>query len=97
MTEALQAFLETGIMGAVAVLSIYVNWRLYRDLRDERRRRESIVEEMNKEFAKESAALRERLVAKAETWMAKYYELAEGMKKLLVAQRSRRDSDRAKP
>lgn len=89
--EAVKIILESGVLGAVAVLSLGAAWRLYRDRQEAERRHATELAKLNAEHVLatrelrdqhgvEMATLRDRLVTKAESWMAKYYDLATAIR-----------------
>lgn len=76
MGDAAKTLIESGVLGAVSIIALLACWRLYRDR-----------QEAEKRHAADLAAVRDRLVTKAESWMAKYYELADAFREAAISLR----------
>ncbi len=79
MTDALagpisKALLVYGPLGIIALVSMYIAVRMYRDLIAER-----------KSHAEDMHAFQDRYITKAESWMQQYYELQKRMTDLVEA------------
>jgi membrane protein DedA with SNARE-associated domain len=74
LDESLKALIGQGILGIVALISLYVAGYLYRELKEERGR-----------HSKEMRDLEERYVTKAETWIGKYHDLSSSITSALQA------------
>lgn len=67
-----KALLVYGPLGIFCVISLATSIKLYRDLQSERRTHAAEIHE-----------LQDRYIAKAETWMEKYHELAKSLNDVL--------------
>jgi len=79
MSELAKAFVDYGALGIVALVSLAMTMKLYRDNVAERK--------TNRE---EMHTLEERYITKADTWMEKYHQHQESMNRLLEALSKRR-------
>ena len=79
-TKIAAALLVYGPLGVVALVSMWVAVRLYRDREAER----ALHKQELKDFE-------QRYIGKAETWMEKYHELAKSLKDVLESISKRQD------
>lgn len=82
-----RVFLVYGPLGVIALVSLWVSLKMYRDLTKERAdflaKHEALtsqcraeVQELARLHKEEMHALEERYITKAETWMQKYHDIA---------------------
>jgi len=86
MPELSKILIVYGPLGVLALLAIYVAIRLYRDREADRVKFENALKEEREKYNE----LEERHINKAEGWMERYHELAQGMKQLLESVTKRR-------
>jgi len=89
MDELLKQFLQYGIVGTVAVLSLVVAYRQHKDAKESEKNRlldakghTDTITKLTHDHADEMKALEERYIAKAEKWMEKNYELARELSQI---------------
>jgi hypothetical protein len=72
--EIAKVFLQYGLLGAIAILALYYGWRKDREAK-------AAAEDHQAEMTK----FADRYISKAETWAARYEELARELKSLVDA------------
>jgi hypothetical protein len=85
MTDLVGTFLEHGLLGVVSLIAL---WFAYKKDREAVALHESHAERvtlLNADHAAEMKALQERYISKAETWMGKYHEMADGQNEVLIS------------
>lgn len=85
MTEVVGAFLEHGLLGIVTLIALWFAFKKDREVSDLHETHATRTAEAVTLHAAEMKAMQERYIAKAETWMSKYHEMAESQNDVLIS------------
>ena len=80
-----QVFLENGLLGAVLLVALWTAYRVYKDMRAIQEEHREDLKVIRTDHQSEMKELQERYIAKAESWMAKYHDLAHAQTEVLEA------------
>ena len=81
-----------GPLGILALVGLVAAYWMFRIVTAERKAHAVEVQKLNEENRKALIAWEERYIAKAETWMQQYHELAKSMNAVLESLTKRRDN-----
>ncbi len=85
MSQVVGAFLEHGLLGIVTLIALWFAFKKDRENVALHKDHAAATDAMNKEHKLEVTAIQERYITKAETWMAKYHEMASSQVDVLSA------------